>query len=168
LLTARQQIVNIVAAPATPERTVKALSWGRAERAAATRVASQLVPPLDGSLLLGTVWHACWHPGGYSPPVADHRFDTQPADGLICFENGIMMLAIEKTFMSKAALTSAKPPGNWTQLNKQLAQARTLLRQMSRTVADIEDARTIERAKRANGSKPRIPWAQVKKELQLD
>ena len=43
-----------------------------------------------------------------------------------------------------------------------------LLRQMSRTVEDIEDAKTIERAKRANGSKPRIPWAQVKKELQLD
>lgn len=43
-----------------------------------------------------------------------------------------------------------------------------LLCQMSQTVEDIEDARTIERAKRANGSKPRIPWAQVKKELQLD
>jgi hypothetical protein len=50
---------------------------------------------------------------------------------------------------------------------KQLAQARALLREMSRTVEDIEDARTIERAKRANGSKPRIPCAQVKKELQL-
>jgi hypothetical protein len=62
----------------------------------------------------------------------------------------------------------AKPPGNWTQLNKQLAQARTLLRQMSRTVEDIEDARTIERARRASGNKPRLPWAQVKKELQLD
>lgn len=70
--------------------------------------------------------------------------------------------------MSNATLTSAKPPGNWTQLNKQLAQAKTLLRQMSRTVEDIEDARTIERANRANRSKPRIPWAQVKKELQLD
>jgi hypothetical protein len=35
-------------------------------------------------------------------------------------------------------------------------------------VENIEDARTIERAKRANGSKPRIPWAQVKEELQLD
>jgi hypothetical protein len=69
--------------------------------------------------------------------------------------------------MSNATLT-AKPPGNWAQLNKQLVQAKTLLRQMSRTVEDIEDARTIERAKRANGSKPRIPWAQVKKELQLD
>ena len=70
--------------------------------------------------------------------------------------------------MSNAALTEAKPPGNWTQLNKQLAQAKVLLRQMRETVADIEDARTIERAKRANGNKARIPWADVKKELHLD
>ena len=77
-----------------------------------------------------------------------------------------MMSATEKTFMSNATLT-AKPPGNWAQLNKQLAQAKTLLRQMRETVEDIEDARTIERAKRANGNKPRIPLAQVKKELQL-
>jgi hypothetical protein len=74
----------------------------------------------------------------------------------------------EKTFMSNATVTSAKPVGNWTQLNKPVAQAKTLLRQMSRTVEDIEDARLIERAKRANTGKPRIPWAQVKKELQLD
>jgi hypothetical protein len=79
-----------------------------------------------------------------------------------------MMSATEKTFMSNATSTSAKPPGNWTQLNKQLTEARTLLRRMRRTVEDIEDARTIERAKRANGTKPRIPWAQVKKDLQLD
>lgn len=79
-----------------------------------------------------------------------------------------MMSATEKTFMSNAVLTSAKPPGNWTQLNKQLTQAKTLLRQMSQTVEDIEDARTIERAKRANAGKARIPWAQAKKELQLD
>ena len=79
-------------------------------------------------------------------------------------------IAGKKSNMSNATLT-AKPPGNWTQLNKQLVQAKTLLRQMSQTVEDIEDARTIERAKRAkraNGSKPRIPWAQVKKELQMD
>ena len=78
------------------------------------------------------------------------------------------MSVTEKTFMGNATLTSAKPPDNWTQLNKQLAQAKALLRQMSQTVEDIEDARTIERVKRANGSKPRIPWAQVKKELRLD
>ncbi len=78
-----------------------------------------------------------------------------------------MMSVTGKTFMSNGTLIT-KPPGNWTHLNKQLAQAKTLLRQMSRTVEDIEDARAIERAKRANGSKPRIPWAQVKKEMQLD
>ena len=70
--------------------------------------------------------------------------------------------------MSNAVLTPAKTQSNWTQLNKQLAQAKTLLRQMSRTVEDIEDARTIERARRANAGKPRISWAQVKRELQLD
>jgi hypothetical protein len=77
------------------------------------------------------------------------------------------MSVTEKTFMSNAVLT-AKRPGNWTQLNKQLTQAKALMREMRRTVEDIEDARTIERAKRANGNKARIPWAQVKKELQLD
>jgi len=42
------------------------------------------------------------------------------------------------------------------------------MRRMRQTVADVEDARTIERAKSAHGSKPRIPWAQVKKEAGLD
>jgi hypothetical protein len=79
-----------------------------------------------------------------------------------------MMSVAGKIFMSNANLTSLKSPGNWTQLNKQLAQAKSLLRQMSRTVEDIEDARTIERAKRANSGKPCIPWAQVKRKLQLD
>jgi hypothetical protein len=70
--------------------------------------------------------------------------------------------------MSNAIFSSAKSPGNWAQLDKQIAQAKTLLRKMSRTVHDIEDASTIERAKRVNAKKPRISWAQVKKELQLD
>lgn len=39
---------------------------------------------------------------------------------------------------------------------------------MRETVEDIEDARIIERAKRANSGKPRIPWSQAKRELQLD
>ena len=74
----------------------------------------------------------------------------------------------EIEFMNNAAVTQSKRPGNWTQLNKQLAQAKALMRQMRETVEDIEDARTIERAKRANGNKPRIPWSQVKEQLQLD
>jgi hypothetical protein len=53
-------------------------------------------------------------------------------------------------------------------LEKQLHQAKSLLRQMRQTVEDIEDARTIERAKNMHGKKPRIPWSQVKKEAGLD
>ena len=52
-------------------------------------------------------------------------------------------------------------------LNKQVGQAKVLLRQMRETIEDVEDARTIERAKRAHGNKPRILWSQVKKELDL-
>jgi hypothetical protein len=72
-----------------------------------------------------------------------------------------MMSATEKTFMGNATLTDAKPPANWTKLNKQLAQAKTLLRKMRETV-ETSDARTIERAKRANG-RNRVSWSQVKK-----
>ena len=43
-----------------------------------------------------------------------------------------------------------------------------LLRQMRDTVEDIEDARTIERVKKAHGHKPPVPWSCVKKELGLD
>ena len=69
--------------------------------------------------------------------------------------------------MSNATLTRPRPEGNWTLLNKQVGQAKTLLRQLRETVEDIEDARIIERAKKAHGKQPRIPWAQAKKELGL-
>jgi len=46
-------------------------------------------------------------------------------------------------------------------------QSKALLRQMRETIEDVEDARIIERAKKAHGNKPRIPWSQVKKNLDL-
>jgi len=69
--------------------------------------------------------------------------------------------------MSNAIPKEAKRLGDWTRLNHQLAEAKALLRELRQTVADIEDARTIEHAKRANGKKARIPWADVKRELDL-
>jgi hypothetical protein len=53
-------------------------------------------------------------------------------------------------------------------LDKQLTQTKSQMRQIRQTVGDVEDARTIERAKSAHGNKPRIPWSQVKKEAGLD
>jgi len=70
--------------------------------------------------------------------------------------------------MSDSTTAPDKSKAAWVQLDKQLNQAKSLLRQMRQTVEDIEDARTIERAKRAQGKRPRIPWSQVKKEAGLD
>jgi hypothetical protein len=70
--------------------------------------------------------------------------------------------------MSNTLAMSNKTRASWSQLDTQLTQAKSLLRRMRQTVADIEDARTIERAKAAHGKKARIPWAQVKKETGLD
>jgi uncharacterized protein YbcC (UPF0753/DUF2309 family) len=70
--------------------------------------------------------------------------------------------------MSNTIATPSKSRSALTQLDKQLTQAKSLMRRMRQTVADVEDARTIERAKSAHGSKPRIPWSQVKKEAGLD
>ena len=53
-------------------------------------------------------------------------------------------------------------------LNKQMHQAKSLLRQMRQRIEDVEDARTIEQAKSAHGKKPRIPWSQAKKADGLD
>ncbi len=69
--------------------------------------------------------------------------------------------------MSNAALARTKPEDKWRLLNKQVGQAKALLRQMRETIEDVEDARIIERAKRASGNKPRIPWFQVKQNLDL-
>ena len=69
--------------------------------------------------------------------------------------------------MNNATLARTKPEGNWTLLNKQVGQAKALLRQLRETVEDIEDARIIERAKKVHGNEPRIPWSQAKKELGL-
>ena len=70
--------------------------------------------------------------------------------------------------MSNTLAAPNKSRAAWNQLDKQLTQAKSLLRQMRQTVEDVEDARMIERAKRAQGSKPRIPWSEVKKQVGLD
>jgi hypothetical protein len=70
--------------------------------------------------------------------------------------------------MSNATLAKPKSKPDWSDLNRQVTQAKALIRSMRQMIEDIEDARTIERAKKANGNKPGIPWSQAKKELGLD
>lgn len=79
-----------------------------------------------------------------------------------------MMWVTGKTSMNNTIAAPNKSHASWAQLDAQLTQAKALLRRMRQTVEDIEDARTIERAKSAHGKKQRIPWSQVKKEAGLD
>ena len=65
--------------------------------------------------------------------------------------------------MSSNSASPNTTQASWGLLSKQLNQAKLLLRRIRQTVEDIEDARTIERAKRAQGKNPRIPWSQLKK-----
>ena len=51
---------------------------------------------------------------------------------------------------------ASKPEAKWALLDKQVAQATSLLRQMRGTIEDIEDARTIESVKKVHGHKPRM------------
>ena len=62
--------------------------------------------------------------------------------------------------------TGAKP--KWAQLNRQVAEAKSLLRAMRETIEDIEDARVIEQAKEVSGQKPRIRLSEIKKEFGFD
>jgi hypothetical protein len=71
-----------------------------------------------------------------------------------------------KTPIRNAAMARSRSKS--AQLDRQIIQARALMRKMRETIEDIEDAQTIERAKKANGKKPRMPWTEVKKELGLD
>jgi hypothetical protein len=70
--------------------------------------------------------------------------------------------------MGNTIATQTKSRASWAQLDKQVSQAKSIMCRLHQTVEDVEDARKIERAKRAHGAKPRIPWAQVKKEAGLD
>jgi len=79
-----------------------------------------------------------------------------------------MLWVTGRIFMSNTLAVANKSRAAWNQLDKQLIQAKALLRQMRQTVEDVEDARTIEKAKSAHGNKARIPWSQVKKEVGLD
>ena len=65
--------------------------------------------------------------------------------------------------MSNVIAVPNKPRASRAQLDTQLNQAKSILRRLRQTVEDLEDARTIERAKAAHGKKPRIPWSRVKK-----
>ena len=50
-------------------------------------------------------------------------------------------------------------------LDRQIAEAKTVLRQLRDTVEDLDDRRELARAKKRNAGKPGARWEAVKEEL---
>jgi hypothetical protein len=50
-------------------------------------------------------------------------------------------------------------------LNRQIAEAKTVLRELRDTLEDLDDRRELDRAKQRNAGKRGTDWEAVKKEL---
>jgi hypothetical protein len=50
-------------------------------------------------------------------------------------------------------------------LDRQIAEAKTVLRRLRDTLEDLDDRRELARAKKRNGGRPGSDWETVKKEL---
>jgi hypothetical protein len=58
-------------------------------------------------------------------------------------------------------------PRRRTDLDRQVAEAKAILRQLRDTLEDLDDRRELARAKKRNAHKPGTDWETVKKELGL-
>jgi hypothetical protein len=69
--------------------------------------------------------------------------------------------------MSTTAVSKARA-SKLTNLDRQIAEAKTVLRQLRDTLEDLDDRRDLARAKQKNAGKPGTDWKTVKKELGLE
>jgi len=61
--------------------------------------------------------------------------------------------------------TTAKRPLAARAIDDQIRRAKAVLLELRETLEDLEDRRTIEKAKKRNGKKPCTPWSEVAHEL---
>jgi len=66
-----------------------------------------------------------------------------------------------------SATTKTGRPRRRTDLDRQVAEAKAVLRQLRDTLEDLDDRRELARAKKRNADKPGTDWETVKKELGL-
>ena len=60
---------------------------------------------------------------------------------------------------------TSKAKGRRTDLDRQVAEAKAVLRRLRDTLEDLDDRRELARAKKRNADKPGTDWETVKKEL---
>ena len=67
--------------------------------------------------------------------------------------------------MSTAQIKSQPRAGKLPDLNRQIAQAKAVLRQLRDTLEDLDDRRDLARARKKNADKPGTDWETIKKEF---
>jgi hypothetical protein len=70
--------------------------------------------------------------------------------------------------MSIASIKKKHPSGKLPDLDRQIAQAKTVLRELRDTLEDMDDRRDLARARKKNGGKAGSSWEAVKKELGIE
>jgi hypothetical protein len=67
--------------------------------------------------------------------------------------------------MNATAVKIKSRPANWPDVDRQVRQAKVVLRELRDTLEDLDDRRELARAKKRNAGKPGMDWESVKKEL---
>jgi hypothetical protein len=70
--------------------------------------------------------------------------------------------------MSATAVKTQNSPARLPDLNRQVRQAKTVLRELRDTLENLDDRRELARAKKRNGGKTGADWVSVKKEFGFD
>ena len=70
--------------------------------------------------------------------------------------------------MSATAVKIKNRPANWPELDRQIRNAKIVLRQLRDTLEDLDDRRELARAKKRNAGKAGTDWESVKKEFGFD
>jgi len=69
--------------------------------------------------------------------------------------------------MSTTIARSKSRPAGLPDLDRQISQAKTVLRQLRDTLEDLDDRRDLAQSKQRNAGKPGTDWETVKKELDI-
>jgi hypothetical protein len=77
-------------------------------------------------------------------------------------------MKIGKSGMSTATVNNKTRTAKSPNLDKQVTEAKAVLRRLRDTLEDLDDRRDLARAKKKNAGKSGTSWAAVKKELGLE
>ena len=113
---------------------------------------------------------------GHRTPIALTRsaWRTMSCDGAhlllplheeLGLNSGRQGATIQYLPMSTTSVKSKRPPGRGSRLDRQIARARAILRELRDTLEDLDDRRELARAKKRNAGKPGTDWETVKKEF---